>query len=89
MLALRASGENRGTLSRKSVASNFVCSSIFPSRSRAKRTERDEADAKLIKGWEQFGLGPAPEQRVLALTAVMGSIVCARRIVCTPASERP
>src|ERR1700720_191813 len=29
-LALRASGENRGTLLRKSVGSNFVVSSILP-----------------------------------------------------------
>ena len=48
--AFRASGENRGTMLRKSALSKSVFSSIFAGQEAlAQRTERHEADAQLLE----------------------------------------
>ena len=89
MFALRASGENRGTALRKSVGSNFVFSSILPVRNPPERAERHEADAEFLAQRQDSASTPRQNSEYSLCTAVTGCTACARRMVCTPASESP
>src|SRR5579864_5439057 len=90
MLALRASGEKRGTRFRKSLGSNFVFSSILPVRNPAPSglngTKPMPNSSKIGRS---SASGPRQNKEYSLWTAVMGWTACARRIVCTPASDRP
>lgn len=68
MFALRASGASRGTMLRKSVASNVVVSSILPVRKPAPRVgEGAKADGQFFQKREKLRSRVAPEQREFAL----------------------
>ncbi len=79
MLALRASGEKRGTRFLKSVASNFVFSSIFPVR---KPAPSGLNGTKPIPSRPRVGRsstsGPRQKSEYSLCTAVIGSTACAR-----------
>src|SRR3954465_764262 len=88
--ALRASGAKRGTLLRKSDRVNSVFSSIFPVRkplpSGLKGTNAIPSSSRV--GRTSFS-GVLNHNEYSLWSAVTGWTACARRMVCTPASERP
>jgi len=89
--AFRASGVKRGTMLRKSDVSNVVFASIFPVR---KPLPRGLNGTNPIPSSSSVGRSSSSGRRLYhseysLWTAVTGWTSCARRIVCTPASERP
>ena len=88
--AFRVSGVKRGTTLRKSVLSNVVFSSILPVR---KPLPSGLNGTKPMPSSSSVGSTSASGSRhhseYSLWSAVTGWTACARRIVCTPASERP
>src|SRR5712691_8817789 len=88
--AFRFSGVKRGTMLRKSELSNVVVSSIFPVR---KPLPRGLNGTNPIPSSSSAGNSSASGSRhhseYSLWSAVTGWTACARRIVWTPASERP
>ena len=88
--AFRASGVKRGTMLRKSVLSNVVFSSILPVR---KPLPSGLNGTKPIPSSSSVGStsasGSLHHSEYSLCSAVTGWTACARRIVCTPASDRP
>ena len=76
---------------RKSELSNVVFSSILPVRKPLPSgLYGHEADAEFLEGRYHFLLrGVSHHSEYSLWSAVTGWTACARRIVCTPASERP
>ena len=68
MFALRASGENRGTMVAEiGRIERGVLVDLAGEEASAQRAEGDKADAEFFERGQQFRFGPAPEQRILAL----------------------
>ena len=88
--ALRASASKRGTVLRKSELSKVVVSSIFPVR---KPLPSGLKGTKPIPSSSSVGRiassGSRHQSEYSLCSAVTGWTAWARRIVCTPASERP
>ena len=88
--AFRFSGEKRGTVLRKSVLSNVVVSSIFPVRKPLPSgLNGTKPMPELLEGRQDSSSGSRHHSEYSLWSAVTGWTACARRIVCTPASDRP
>ena len=87
---MRASGEKRGTMLRKSLLSKVVVSSIVPVR---KPLPSGLKGTKPMPSSSSVGSiscsGSRHHSEYSLCSAVTGWTACARRIVCTPASDRP
>ena len=88
--ALRASGEKRGTMLRKSFLSNVVFSSIFPVRNPLPSgLNGTKPMPSSSSAGSSSSSGFRHHSEYSLWSAVTGCTACARRIVFTPASDMP
>ena len=89
--ALRASGEKRGTMLRKSLlVERRVLVDLARQESLAERAERHEADAEFLAASAGSPVSGSRHHSEYSLcSAATGCTAWARRIVSTPASDRP
>ena len=83
-------GEARDGVAEVAARRTSVVSSILPVRNPLpERAERHEADPELFQRRQDPSSGSRHHSEYSLCSAVTGCTACARRIVCTPASERP